>query len=110
MSAETMSTPSSGNVFADLGLPDPEQDLLKANLVHAVADVIRLRGLSQKDAAALLRTDQAKVSAILRGRISGFSTDRLLRFLAALGHNVTIVVDPHQNGQGAVAVTMGTGV
>lgn len=109
MSAEMMSTPSSGNVFADLGLPDPEQDLLKANLVHTVADIIRLRGLSQKDAAELLRTDQAKVSAILRGRISGFSADRLLRFLAALGHNVTIVVDPHQGSHGAVAVTMGSG-
>lgn len=109
MSAETVSTPSSGNVFADLGLPDPEHDLLKANLVHTLADIIRLRGLSQKDAADLLGTDQAKVSAILRGRISGFSTDRLLRFLAALGHNITIVVDSHQSGHGSIAVAMSDG-
>lgn len=99
-------TPSSGNVFADLGLPDPDQDLIKANLVHAVADVIRGRGLSQKEAASLLDTDQAKVSAILRGRISGFSTDRLIRFLARLGHNVTITVDRKETAQGAVTVAM----
>ncbi len=97
-------TPSTGNVFADLGLPDPETDLAKANLVHAVADIIRKRGLSQKDAAKLLGTDQAKVSAILRGRITGFSTDRLLRFLARLGHNVTITVDRTQRESAVVAV------
>ena len=101
------STPSCGNVFADLELPNPEQDMTKANLVHAVADIIRARGMSQADAATLLHTDPAKVSAILRGRITGFSTDRLLRFLAALGHNVTIVVDRSEREHGAVAVTMG---
>jgi len=100
------STASSGNVFADLGLPDPDQDMIKANLVHAVADIIRARGLSQKDAAALLGTDQAKVSALLRGKISGFSTDRVMRFLARLGHNVTIVVERRERDHGAVAVTV----
>ncbi len=106
MTKERASTASSGNVFADLGLPDPEQDMTKANLVHAVADIIRARGLSQKDAAKLLGTDQAKVSALLRGRISGFSTDRLLRLLARLGHNVTIVVESRERDHGAVAVTV----
>lgn len=107
MSDQPISTPSSGNVFADLGLSNPEQELTKANLVHAVADIIRARGLSQAEAATLLGTDQAKVSAILRGRIAGFSTDRLLRFLASLGHNVTIVVDQRESKRAAVAVTMG---
>lgn len=106
MTKEQASTASSGNVFADLGLPDPDQDMIKANLVHAIADIIRARGLSQKDAALLLGTDQAKVSALLRGKISGFSTDRLMRLLARLGHNVTIVVERRERDHGAVAVTM----
>ncbi len=99
-------TPSCGNVFADLGLPDPEQDFVKANLSHAVADIIRARGLSQKEAGALLGTDQSKVSAILRGRITGFSTDRLIRFLSLLGHDVTISVDRREAKRGAVTVAM----
>lgn len=106
MTKEQVSTASSGNVFADLGLPDPDQDVVKANLVHTIADIIRDRGLSQKDAAALLSTDQAKVSALLRGKISGFSTDRLMRLLARLGHNVTIVVERREREHGAVAVTV----
>jgi predicted XRE-type DNA-binding protein len=106
MTTEKASIASSGNVFADLGLPDPDQDMIKANLVHAVSDIIRARGLSQKDAALLLGTDQAKVSALLRGKISGFSTDRLMRLLARLGHNVTIVVERRECDHGAVAVTM----
>lgn len=94
------------NIFADLGLPDPDQDLVKANLCHAVADVLRSRGLTQKEAAVLLGTDQAKVSALLRGRISGFSTDRLIRFLLLLGHNVTIAVDRRAVDRAAVTVAM----
>lgn len=94
------------NIFADLGLPDPDQDLVKANLCHAVADVLRNRGLTQKEAAVLLGTDQAKVSALLRGRISGFSTDRLIRFLSLLGHNVTIAVDRRTVDRAAVTVAM----
>ncbi len=106
MNEDAISTPSTGNVFADLGLPDPEHDLTKANLVHAIGDIIRDRSMSQKDAAELLGVDQAKVSALLRGRISGFSTDRLMRFLTRLGHNVNIVVDRHSRDHGAVSVTL----
>ncbi|MEI8393119.1 MAG: helix-turn-helix transcriptional regulator [Rhodospirillaceae bacterium] len=106
MNEDATSMPGSGNVFADLGLPDPDQDLAKADLVHAISDIIRARGLSQKDAAVLLEVDQAKVSALLRGRISGFSTDRLMRFLTRLGHNVSIVVDRQTHDQGAVSVTV----
>ena len=106
MSEEIITTPSTGNVFADLGLPDPDQDLTKANLVHAIGDIIRDRGMSQKDAAEVLCVDQGKVSALLRGRISGFSTDRLMRFLTRLGHNVNIVVDLQNSDHGAVSVTL----
>ena len=106
MSEEPLSTPSTGNVFADLGLPDPDEDLTKANLVHAIADIIRNRGLTQSEAADLLGVDQAMVAALLRSRSSGFSTDRLMRFLTRLGHNVAIVVDRREHGRGAVSVSL----
>ncbi|CAK0759844.1 XRE family transcriptional regulator [uncultured Gammaproteobacteria bacterium] len=106
MSEPQISTPSSGNVFDDLGLSDPEQDMIKANLIHTIEDIIRGRGLSQKEAAELLGVDQGKVSALLRGKISGFSTDRLMRFLTKLGSNVNIVIDRHRRDQGSVSVTL----
>jgi len=106
MTDDPISTPGSGNVFADLGLPDPEQDMARANLVHAIGDILRARGLSQSEAAAVLGVDQAKVSALLRGRISGFSTDRLMRFLTRLGHNVTIIVERPGVEHGRVSVAM----
>lgn len=95
---------SSGNVFADLGLPEPEDDRTKADLIHKVADIIRRRELSQSEAAALLGIDQPKVSAIMRGKISGFSADRLLRYLALLGHSVCISISPDPGERGEIRV------
>lgn len=83
---------SSGNVFADIGLKDADQHLAKATLVIRLASVIEQRKITQRQAAKLLGIDQPKVSALLRGQFSGYSTDRLLRFLVALGQNVDIVV------------------
>jgi predicted XRE-type DNA-binding protein len=85
---------SSGNVFADLQVPDPEESLAKAKLVQRIADVIAERKLTQARAAAILGVDQPKVSALVRGKFEGFSIDRLLRFLNALGRDVEIVVMP----------------
>ena len=85
-------TRGSGNVFADIVLPNPEEHLAKAQLVSMIDDVIRDRGLTQQDAAALMGIDQPKVSHLLRGRFHGFSTHRLLEFLNALGRDVEIVV------------------
>ena len=85
-------TRSSGNVFADLGLPEPEERLAKAALAQALARLIRARGLTQKAAAEQLEIDQPKVSHLLRGQLAGFSTDRLMSFLTALGRDVEIVV------------------
>ena len=85
-------TRGSGNVFADIGLPNPEEHLAKAQLVSMIDDVIRDRGLTQENAAALMGIDQPKVSHLLRGRFHGFSTHRLLEFLNALGRDVDIVV------------------
>jgi len=78
---------SSGNVYADLGLPNAEERLAKADLVIRIYDVITSRGLTQRDAARLLGIDQPKVSALLRGKFDGFSTDRLFRFLNRLGQD-----------------------
>jgi predicted XRE-type DNA-binding protein len=85
---------SSGNVFRDLGLKNPEVLLAKAELVQRISDIIAERKLTQVRAAKLLGIDQAKVSALLRGKLDGFSTDRLFRFLNALGRDVEIVIRP----------------
>jgi predicted XRE-type DNA-binding protein len=87
---------SSGNVFADLGLPDPEGCLVRAELTLRICDIIAERKLTQAKAAAILEIDQPKVSALMRGKLSGFSTDRLIRFLNALGSDVEIVIRPQR--------------
>jgi predicted XRE-type DNA-binding protein len=83
---------SSGNVFADLDLPNSEEALAKAELAHKVTEVIRGRGLTQVEAARLLGIDQPKISALTRGRLSGFSLERLMRFLLMLGQDIKITV------------------
>lgn len=86
-------TVSSGNVFADLGLPNPEELLAKAELAHKITVLIRQRGLTQAQAAKLLRVDQPKVSALIRGRLTGFSIERLMRLLLLLGQDIRITVE-----------------
>jgi predicted XRE-type DNA-binding protein len=83
---------TSGNVFADLGLPGAEERLLKARLAAEIARAIAGRKLTQAAAAELMGIDQPKVSHLLHGRLAGFSTDRLLTWLTALGQDVEIVV------------------
>jgi predicted XRE-type DNA-binding protein len=83
---------SSGNVFADLGLPNPDELLIKAELAHQISELISARQLTQTEAAEVLGIDQPKVSALMRGKLSGFSIERLFRFLNALGSNVEIRV------------------
>jgi predicted XRE-type DNA-binding protein len=82
------------NVYADLGLENPAEELAKARLAMMLEDVIRERGLTQLAAAKLMGVDQPKVSHILHGRLGGFSTQRLMEFLTALGRDVEIVVRP----------------
>ena len=82
----------SGNVFADLELPQAEERLAKAELARAISNAIGARNLTQREAAELLGVDQPKVSQVLNGRLSGFSTERLLRFLTKLGRDVEIRV------------------
>lgn len=84
----------SGNVFADLGLPNAEEALAKAELAHKIGMLIKAKGLTQAQAAKVLAVDQPKVSALIRGQLSGFSIERLMRFLLLLGQDVKITVQP----------------
>ena len=83
---------SSGNVFADLGVAKPAEALAKAELARQITKAIKKKGLTQVRAAAVLGIDQAKVSALTRGQLRGFSTDRLFRLLNALGQDIEIIV------------------
>lgn len=83
---------SSGNVFADLGLPDPDEHLAKAQLASRISDIIDDQGLTQIEAAKMLGVDQPKVSALVCGRLAGFSMERLFGFLNALDCDVQIVI------------------
>jgi predicted XRE-type DNA-binding protein len=84
----------SGNVFADLGLPNPEESLAKAELASRIGEAIRQRRLTQTAAAELLGIDQPKVSRLQRGYLTNFSVERLMHFLTLLGRDVEIVVRP----------------
>lgn len=86
----------SGNVFADIGLPNPEEHLIKAHLVLKIDRIMSERGLKQVEAARLLGVKQPDVSKMLRGEFRQFSVERLMRFLVALGHDVEIVVKPRR--------------
>jgi len=97
---------SSGNVFADLGLPHPEQELLKARLTLQIYRLIKERGLTQAEAGKLLGIKQPHVSALMRNRSGTFSVERLLAFLTALGQDVEITVRPTRKDQGAVSVVI----
>jgi predicted XRE-type DNA-binding protein len=83
---------SSGNVFADLGLPQAEDLLAKAELAAKIIAEIQRRRLTQSRAAAILGIDQPKISALKQGKLSGFSIERLMRYLLLLGRDIEITV------------------
>ena len=98
---ENTITPSKGNVFADLNLPDADDLLAKTNLALHIRRAIKARRLTQVQAADLLGLDQPKVSLIINGHLDGFSTERLMRFLNDLGCDVKISVSaPHRKARG----------
>ena len=82
--------PSSGNVFADLGFADSEERLFKAQLAVKIVELIERKGWTQARTAEAIGVDQPKVSHLLRGRLSGFSADRLISILNRLGHSVEV--------------------
>jgi predicted XRE-type DNA-binding protein len=95
---------SMGNVFADLGLPRPEQELLKAKLTLQIYRLIKERGLKQAEAGKILGIKQPHVSALMRNRSGNFSVERLMDFLTALGQDVEISVRPASKQRGEVFV------
>ncbi len=106
MEPEIPVTPGSGNVFADLGLERPELELAKSLLVERIAEQIHRRGLTQREAARLLGIGQPKVSALVRGHWSGYSMDRLIRFLNALDQDVRIVVEDRKPTEERATLTV----
>jgi predicted XRE-type DNA-binding protein len=83
---------SSGNVFADLGLPDAMELDTKARLCATLNRIVERRRLTQAEVAAKLGINQPKVSALLHYKLEGFSVERLMHFLVALGHDVEILI------------------
>lgn len=88
---------SSGNVFADLEIADAEGMLAKAELAQQIGIILQQRRLTQVQAAAILGVDQPKISALLCGRLSRFSIEKLLQFLLLLGRDVAITINPRQH-------------
>jgi predicted XRE-type DNA-binding protein len=99
-------TDSSGNVFADLGLANPEQALIKARLTLQIYQIIKARGLTQSAAGKILGIPQPHVSTLLRNRPGNFSIGRLIEFLAALGQDVEITVKPTREDRGQISLVV----
>jgi predicted XRE-type DNA-binding protein len=92
MSSDRKVTVGSGNVFADLGFANPEEELLKAKLIREIRAIIKRRKLTQAKAAVMLGLKQPDVSSIVTGRVGKFSIDRLVRCLDRLDYRVDVVV------------------
>ncbi len=97
-------TESSGNVFADLGIPNPEEAMAKAKVAMKIHDTIKKKKLTQAKAAKILKISQPKISLLLRGYLTDFSLERLLRFLNDLEQNVYISITPASRGHGSTWV------
>jgi predicted XRE-type DNA-binding protein len=99
-------TEGSGNVFADLGMPNADQELLKAQLTLQIYRIIKQRGLTQTQAAKALGVKQPHVSLLMRNRAGAFSVGRLIDFLTALGQDVEITIRPTRKQQGEMLVAV----
>ena len=97
-------TPSSGNVYKDLGLPNAGTELAKAKLAHRIVRVIEDLELTQQKAAETLGIDQPGISHLVRGNLKRFSMDRLFRFLNALGRDVEIIIKPKPRSRAHASV------
>jgi predicted XRE-type DNA-binding protein len=97
-------TEGSGNVFAELGLPSPEQELLKARLTLQIYAILKDSGMTQVEIAKILGVQQPQVSLLMRNRAGNFSVGRLMEFLTALRQDVEITVRPTRKEHGALSV------
>jgi len=104
MTQEIRVQASSGNVFADLSLENADELLVKAELARKISSIITKQQMTQAEAAEVLGIDQPKISALINGKLAGFSTTRLFRFLNALGRDVEIVVKPKSHAQAQTRV------
>ena len=104
MTEELRVQASSGNVFADLSLENADELLVKAELARRISNIITTQQMTQIEAAEALGIDQPKISALINGKLAGFSTARLFRFLNALGRDVDIVVKPKSHAQAQTRV------
>jgi predicted XRE-type DNA-binding protein len=98
-------TEGSGNVFADLGLPNPEQELLKAQLTLQIYTILKDSGMTQVEIAKILGVQQPQVSLLMRNRAGNFSVGRLMEFLTALRRDVEVTVRPTRKEHGTLSVT-----
>lgn len=98
-------TESSGNVFADLGIDNPEEALAKSEIVLKIQAIIKKKKLTQAKAAKILKISQPKISLLLRGYLTDFSLERMLRFLNDLGQDVYISIVPtSHSGHGSTMI------
>lgn len=97
----------SGNVFADLGFERPEEEMLKAQLVREIRDILKRRRLTQVKAAELLGLKQPDVSTLIAGRVHKFSLERLLRCVRRLDRDVVMVIRPKRRVQATRAPRKG---
>lgn len=97
----------SGNVFRDLGFPNPEREQLKAQLTLQIYRTIKARKLTQTAAGEMLGIKQPHVSGLMRGHSGNFSVERLMDFLTALGHDVEISVKPTRREHGDLSLVLG---
>jgi predicted XRE-type DNA-binding protein len=98
---------SSGNVFADLGLPNAGQELLKAQLTLQIYRIVKQHGITQAEAAKALGIKQPHVSLLMRNRAGTFSVGRLMEFLTALGQDIEVTVRPTRREHGEMSVNFG---
>ena len=107
---DNMVVEGSENVFEDLNLPSGEQDLLKVSIARAINSVLSQNEMTQQQAARITGLDQSKISAILRGRLKGYSVRRLMKILILLGHDIDIHISKtSQNKPGRLKVHAATG-
>lgn len=95
---------SSGNVFADLGFPNSDEMLVKAELARKISASITALDMTQADAAKLLGIDQPKISALMKGKLTGFSLERMFRYLNTFGSDIEITVKPKSNNDARISV------
>lgn len=98
-------TEGSDNIFADIGIPNPEEALAKVDIAMKIQEIIKKKKLTQARAAKILKISQPKISLLLRGYLTDFSLERLLRFLNDLGQDVYISIVPASHrGHGSTMI------